>query len=93
MLLRFCIIFCQFHPGVTYKSVAYKTNVYFIGGPYKKCVTRERGNGEGLVDHKSDNVAILCTTQFLLLCISWSSDNIAVCKNKGVCSRSSVHQI
>ena len=24
MLLSFCLIFCQFHPGVAYKSVAYK---------------------------------------------------------------------
>ena len=24
VLLSFCLIFCQFHPGVSYKSVAYK---------------------------------------------------------------------
>ena len=24
VLLSFCVIFCQFQPGVTYKSIAYK---------------------------------------------------------------------
>ena len=26
VLLSFCLIFCQFQPGVPYKSVAYKKN-------------------------------------------------------------------
>ena len=30
MLLSFCLIFCQFHPGVAYKSVVYIKSVYFI---------------------------------------------------------------
>ena len=29
VLLSFCLIFCQFQPGVTYKSVAYKKSVYY----------------------------------------------------------------
>ena len=30
VLLRFCLIFCQFHPNVAHKSVAYKNSVYIL---------------------------------------------------------------
>ena len=29
MLLSFCLILCQFQPGVAYKGVAYKKSMYF----------------------------------------------------------------
>ena len=29
MLLRICLVFCQFEHGIAYKSVAYKKSVYF----------------------------------------------------------------
>ena len=30
VLLSICLFFCQFQPGVTYKSVAYKKGVYLF---------------------------------------------------------------
>ena len=34
MLLSICLIFCQFQPGVVYKSVTYKKSVYFESQKY-----------------------------------------------------------
>ena len=31
VLLSFCLFFCQFQPGVAYKSVAYKKSIYTLG--------------------------------------------------------------
>ena len=30
VLLRFCLIYCQFHPGFAYKSVAYEKSLYLL---------------------------------------------------------------
>ena len=32
VLFNFCLIFCQYQPGVAYKSVAYKKSVYSPDG-------------------------------------------------------------
>ena len=49
VLLSFCLIFCQFQPGVAYKSVAYKKRVIIVWCMPANTLRKVTGNVYGKI--------------------------------------------